>query len=87
VGEETLYSRRGCRAPEVLAGHHRSHSGWETSLHSSPTKPVHPSRSPNQPEEAIGKLRAHRHAAHLHLWGAELSQASALGLPRQELLA
>ena len=22
MGEETLYSRRGCRAPEVLAGHH-----------------------------------------------------------------
>ena len=22
LGEETLYSRRGCRAPEVLAGHH-----------------------------------------------------------------
>ena len=64
-----------------------SHSGWETSLHSSPTKSVHPSRSPNQPEEAIDKLRAHRDAAHLHLWGTELSQASALGLPRQELLA
>jgi len=87
LGEETLYSCRGCRAPEVLAGHHTEVGNWETSLHSSPTKPVHPSRSPNQPEEAIAKLRAHRHAAHLHLWGAELSQASALGLPRQELLA